>query len=250
MYLRAHPRLRDLLECFLAYGLILAVIWTPMPWQRYLYWLAVLCIVGFTLLRRENLHILGLTPDHLFHSFWIVAATSVLSVLTVVIALRIGTLHSLPSFGRLSLGTRIGGYVVWSFLQEFVLQVYMLTRMLRLISRRWIAITLAALLFAVAHIPNPVLTSLTLLWALIACPLFLRYRNLYALGLAHGILGICVAITVPDALHHHMRVGLGYLRYHPHHHLIYRSKAPQMVSTQACVIEDAAILLSARQARP
>ena len=82
-----------------------------------------------------------------------------------------------------------------------------------------------------------------------ACPFFLRYRNLYALGLAHGILGLCVAITVPDALHHHMRVGLGYLRYRPPHHL-HRSSAPHSVSTQAWVMEEAAILRSERQARP
>jgi hypothetical protein len=48
-----------------------------------------------------------------------------------------------------------------------------------------------------------------------ACTLFLRYRNLYALGLAHGILDLCIAISVPDAVTHHMMVGLGYLHY-PH----------------------------------
>ena len=28
------------------------------------------------------------------------------------------------------------------------------------------------------------------------------------------VLGLCFAVCVPDALHHHLRVGLGYLRYH------------------------------------
>ena len=37
-----------------------------------------------------------------------------------------------------------------------------------------------------------------------------------ALGIAHGILGLSLALTVPNSLHHHMRVGLGYLRYHQH----------------------------------
>jgi hypothetical protein len=35
-----------------------------------------------------------------------------------------------------------------------------------------------------------------------------------ALCLAQGLLGLCFAICVPDSLHHHLRVGLGYLRYH------------------------------------
>ena len=71
-------------------------------------------------------------------------------------------------------------------------------------------------IFALAHLPNPVLTPITLVWGLIACVLFLRYRNASTpLGIAHGIMGLCVAVTVPNSLHHNMRVGLGYLRYHP-----------------------------------
>jgi hypothetical protein len=36
--------------------------------------------------------------------------------------------------------------------------------------------------------------------------------------LAHAILGITVAMTVPGTVDHNMRVGLGYLRYSPHMH--------------------------------
>jgi hypothetical protein len=46
---------------------------------------------------------------------------------------------------------------------------------------------------------------------------FLRYRNLYPLALAHAILGITVAITIPGPMMHNMRVGLGYLKYHEAH---------------------------------
>jgi hypothetical protein len=41
----------------------------------------------------------------------------------------------------------------------------------------------------------------------------LKYRNIYALGLAQGLLGLTFAVCVPEALSHHLRVGLGYLRY-------------------------------------
>ncbi len=243
-------RLRDLLELISAYGLILAVIWTPMPAQRILYWLAIAAIIGISVMRREKLQSLGLAPVDVRRSLWIVAAAVTLAVLAVVAAWWLGTLHGLPGAGHLSERTRVIGYLIWSFVQEFLLQVFVLTRLTRLLSRRSLAIALAALLFAIAHIPNPVLIGLTLIWALIACPFFLRYRNLYALGLAHGILGLCVAVTVPDAMHHHMRVGLGYLRYQPRHNFIHRSSAPHRVSTQAWVIDEAAILLSERQARP
>jgi len=250
MDLSAHSRLRNLLELLAGYGLVFAVIWTPMPAQRILYWLAVVCIVVFTILRRDTLHSLGLAPTGALRSSWIVAGALALAALAVVIAKLLGTLHRLPRADSFPLNFRMGGYVVWAFLQEFLLQIFVLTRLMRLLPRRSMAIAAAALLFAAAHIPNPVLVVLTLVWGFIACPLFLRYRNLYALGLAHGILGICVAMTVPNAMHHHMRVGLGYLRYHPRHYRIQRSSAPQTVSTQAWVMDDAAILLSDRQARP
>jgi len=43
------------------------------------------------------------------------------------------------------------------------------------------------------------------------CELFRRYRNIYTLAIAQAILGMCLAAAVPDAWHHHMRVGIGYL---------------------------------------
>ena len=42
----------------------------------------------------------------------------------------------------------------------------------------------------------------------------MHYRSLYSLGTVHAVLGMCIAFTVPNAVHHHMRVGLGYIRYH------------------------------------
>jgi membrane protease YdiL (CAAX protease family) len=87
-------------------------------------------------------------------------------------------------------------------------------RLMRILPSEQVAITLAASLFAVAHLPNLPLTAATLVWGAVSCALFLKYRNIYILGLAQGLLGLCFAICVPDALHHHMRVGLGYLHYH------------------------------------
>jgi membrane protease YdiL (CAAX protease family) len=78
-------------------------------------------------------------------------------------------------------------------------------------------VLVAAGIFSAAHLPNPVLTPITLIWGLTACIVFLRYRNVYPLAAAHAILGITVAITIPGPVMHNMRVGLGYLTYHGHH---------------------------------
>jgi membrane protease YdiL (CAAX protease family) len=108
----------------------------------------------------------------------------------------------------------MAGYLLWAFEQQFILQDYFLLRLQRILPKQS-AVVAAAVLFSTAHLPGLVLTMATLAWGNVSCTLFLRYRNLYALGFVHGILGLCLAISVPDAVTHHMMVGLGYLRY-PH----------------------------------
>ncbi len=110
-------------------------------------------------------------------------------------------------------------YAIWTGVQQLLLQCFFLLRFLRLIPQPAMAALTASALFAVAHLPNPVLTPITFIWGFAACLLFLRYRNLYPLMIAHAILGITVAITVPGPVDHNMRVGLGYLTYDPHHHV-------------------------------
>jgi membrane protease YdiL (CAAX protease family) len=177
---------------------------------------------------------------------WVVLAALIVSIGAVVVAIHLDTLRH-PISTRSWVMT-FGGYTVWSFVQQFLLQGFFLFRLLRLLPRREWAALAAAVMFALAHLPNPILTPITLLWGTLSCLLFLRYRNIYTLGLAHGILGICVAITVPNYLHHHMRVGLGYLRYHDRGH--HRSHTDHKVSTEACVTAEAPTRLSWRHARP
>ena len=38
---------------------------------------------------------------------------------------------------------------------------------------------------------------------------------LFPLGVVHAALGLTIAASLPDSLLHHMRVGIGYLMYHP-----------------------------------
>jgi hypothetical protein len=218
---------RDLFELSVAYALILATIWTANPTQRVLYWLAFAWIVGTSWERHDGWTALGLGRKGLLQSLWIVAAALILSTIAIFIAWRTHTLHRLH--GPTPPLLHGWGYIVWSIMQQFILQSYFLLRLLRLLPGKALPIIAATGIFALAHLPNPILTPITLVWGAISCVLFLRYRNIYALGLAHGIMGLCVAVTVPNSLHHHMRVGLGYLRYHqraPDRRLSFFSRHP------------------------
>lgn len=200
---------RDLIEVLLGYGLILFAIWTPEFPQHVLSPIALLVTLAVVLVRRPRLDELGLGWRELIESFWIFPASLALATFSVLIAKKIGTLHPLYK-GDLK---HVAGYVLWTLYQQFLLQDYFIPRLTRLLASERTAVGLAAVLFATAHLPNLPLTAATLVWGAVSCLLFRRYHNIYALGLAQGLLGLCFAVCVPDALHHHLRVGLGYLRY-------------------------------------
>ncbi len=209
---REHPsRACDLAELTLGYGVIVGVIWTPEHLQRIFSPIVLALTLLVVLARRQGRDELGFGWCGLIPSLWILPAAIALAALSIFVAAKIGTLHPLykGDFAHIS------GYVLWTVYQQFLLQDYFMARMLRLVSSEPAAVVLAGVLFAAAHLPNLVLTAATLAWGIVSCALFRRYRNLWALGLAQGLLGLCFAVCVPDALHHHLRVGLGYLRYRP-----------------------------------
>jgi hypothetical protein len=242
----ADRRRRALVEFSVAYGLILVAIWTPLPWQRVVDCTALAWVLFATVRSFDGWNVMGLSLSGSLRSLWIVGVALLLAAVAVVVA---GTFHRLPLAGFTTMVVRrYWTYAIWAFLQQFLLLDFILLRLLRLLPGRRPAAMAAAGLFAVAHLPNPVLTPLTLLWGWIACSLFLRYRNLYTLAAVHIIFGISIAITVPGPVDHNMRVGLSYLTYRRPSHAFgqdhQRSQNDHTVSTAAWVIEDAATLRS------
>jgi hypothetical protein len=202
---------RDLFELVVGYALILLTLWTSGTIQRVLLLTSTAWIAATSLVppRKDDLY--GLRLSGLRRSWWIVLAAAAMAAGAVAISVRTGTLHLPSSFEQHP--WRAWAYVVWSFAQQFILQDYFFLRLRRLIPNNLVAVGTASVLFSLAHLPNPLLTISTLVWGVAACTLFLRYRDLYSLGLAHAILGLTIAFTVPNAVHHQMRVGLGYLTY-------------------------------------
>lgn len=225
---RTPSKRRDLLEIFVPYALILGVIWTPRPIQKWLWCLAAAVILVIVVVSWEGRDAMGLRWKNLFRSLWIVLAAMAAATIGVVVA---GHLHTLVRHGGpLWLIENYWLYAVWSFAQQFLLQCYFMVRFLRLLPRAWMAALAAALLFSMAHIPSYILVPSTIVWGFAACMLFVRYRNLFPLAIAHAILGITIAITIPGTVDHNMRVGLGYLRYNPrvhHHHPLLMHRSPQ-----------------------
>jgi len=102
-------------------------------------------------------------------------------------------------------------YVLWALLQQFLLQSFFFARFEELFGSER-AVWIVGTLFALAHLPNLILTSCTVFSGLLFCELFRRYRTIYALGVIHAVLGLTLSSTVPEFLLQHMRVGIGYLQ--------------------------------------
>jgi len=161
---------------------------------------------------------MGFRLTNLLRSSWIVAVALAAAAITILVARHFGTLKETGT--PTDILKRYCGYAIWSGVQQILLQDFFLDRFGHLIPNPRNAAFAAAGIFALAHLPNPILTLATLLWGTIACLLFLRYRNLYPLAVAHAIMGISLAITIPGPIIRNMRVGLGYLEYpgHSFHH--------------------------------
>ena len=200
---------RDLLELTIGFSAILAVLWLPTHEQLIFGPIALLAPLVQVLLRKPRLNDLGLGLRGLVPSLWILPATVMVMLGGIFIADNIGTYHAMYNADL----AHVDGYVLWTMYQQFLLQDYFMPRLSRVLSSD-AAIGVASLLFALAHLPNLSLALACLIWGAVSSLLFRRYRNLYMLGLAQGMLGLCFAVCVPDAWVHHMRVGLGYWRYH------------------------------------
>jgi membrane protease YdiL (CAAX protease family) len=195
------------------YCLILAAIWTPHPFQRWLYFVALGWFIVSITLCFESWKAMGCCVAGFWRSSWVIGVALTLAATATFFASSFHTLHH-PG-GPVEWIRAFAGYTIWSLMQQLLLQGYFLARLLRIIPKANLAAALSAVVFALAHLPNPVLTPLTLVWGLTACLVFIRSRNVYPLAIAHAIFGICVAITVPANMLHNMHVGLGYIDYSP-----------------------------------
>jgi Type II CAAX prenyl endopeptidase Rce1-like len=205
---RPASNLLSLLQIGLVFGLILIAVWTP---QGRINSVVSLAAAGLVIVLAFHAHPpeeLGLA--HPFSGALVTLAAGVLLVLVIAatgaFTRTIGPPQPLPWY-------RAWQYAIWALLQQFILQSFMYLRLESVVGSRRAVFT-AAVLFSVAHIPNPWLVALSLMGALFFCEMFRRYRNIFPLGLVHAALGLTIAASLPDRWLHHMRVGLGYLRYH------------------------------------
>jgi membrane protease YdiL (CAAX protease family) len=207
-----HPSRRALWsQIVLVYGALAGALWT-LGAARVLF--AVAAIAMLVAGARSEPRFwpeLGLALSSIRRGGWIVVLGAIIGGLILLAGSLRHTLQR-PDPIPLLLG-EILGHVLWAFAQQFLAQSFFFLRLEYLLRNgRW-AVVVTALLFAAAHIPNPVLVPVTLVGGWVLSTLFRRHRTLYALAIAQALVSLSLWTSVPEATLHQMRVGLGYFNY-------------------------------------
>lgn len=84
---------RDWIEIAVGYGLIMAVIWTPRPWQRFLWVAAAAAIVAMMWAGFDGWKAMGFRTANFWRSLWIVGAALMLAGAAILVAARMRTLN-------------------------------------------------------------------------------------------------------------------------------------------------------------
>jgi hypothetical protein len=195
------------IEAAVVFLLIMAYIW----WLRFRYpyaWIAILALVVASQVRH------GDTPGALGFR-WTetprsVARFSALLAVAVVPLVAGGMIfHTMRRVSWQGAFLSLEVYCVWGLFQQYLLNGYFVNRFSEFLpadSRNAVP-ALAGVFFSLAHLPNWFLMIVTLGAGYLCARIYLEYRNLYLLGLAHGIIGFLIYLVAPDTITHHLYVG-------------------------------------------
>jgi len=170
-------------------------------------------ILGFFVLshvlRRERTASLGLRWGNFQECVETLAPALLLIALSLMTAgVLLETIRPIsPEYGFMCLLA----YCPWGIFQQYLLNGYIANRLLAVSSARYVPV-MAAALFAAAHLPNWFLMAVTFVTGYVSAKIFMRYRNLYFLGLAHALIGTVLFVVIPDSISHHLTVGPGFFR--------------------------------------
>jgi membrane protease YdiL (CAAX protease family) len=179
--------------------------------QRWLLVVPVLLAFGFMFVSHkaygETWRQLGFSFNNFFAALRLLFWPTLIAVVAII---AIGWyLSGQPELLRL-LRPRLLLVPAWALFQQYALQAFINRRAQIVFGKGIWSVGLVAVVFALLHLPNPVLASLTFLGGLIWASVYQRQANLFALAASHTVASITLALALPLNVINGLRVGFKY----------------------------------------
>jgi membrane protease YdiL (CAAX protease family) len=156
--------------------------------------------------RGETLHDIGFRADNFLASCLLLLLPTAAAVLVIVATGWLMNHQILTGHFR----ARFLALPLWALFQQYVLNGFINRRAQLALGKGLKSIALVAVVFALLHLPNPLLAMLTFIGGLIWAGVYQRQPNLFALALSHTLVSLTLAFTISPNLLNSLRVGFKY----------------------------------------
>src|SRR6185503_10011435 len=156
--------------------------------------------------RGETLSEIGFRTDNFIAACWLLLLPTAVVVLLVIAAVWLTShaIHLAPWRDRFLL------LPLWALFQQYALNGFINRRAQLALGKGLKSVVLVAIVFALFHFPNPLLTILTFVGGLIWAAVYQRQPNLFALALSHALSSLTLALVISPKLLESLRVGSKY----------------------------------------